>query len=148
MKFILATTLFLALTGSLWAIEDTPENRAKEADAYLQAVPAKELVDSMTEKLASSVPEAQRDLFKSMMTKHLDLNALVEAQKAALVKVFTAGEIESMKNFYGSADGKSVLKKMSSYMAELMPTVQSQLMKAAQAAAQEVKASNGQPSNQ
>ena len=141
MKCIPATILFLALTSSAVAIDDTPENRVKEAEAYLQAVPAKELVDSVTEKMASSIPEGQRDLFKSMMTKHLDVNALVDAEKAALVKVFTAGEIESMKNFYGSIDGKSVLKKMGSYMAEIMPTVQSQIMKAAQAAEQEVKAS-------
>src|SRR5215831_13338332 len=148
MKCIPATILFLTLASSVFAIDDTPENRAKEAEAYLKAVPAKELVDNLTEKMASSIPESQRDLFKSIMTKHLDLNALVDAQKAALVKVFTAGEIESMKNFYGSSDGKSVLKKMSSYMAELMPTVQSQLMKAGQAAKQEVKTSNGQQSNQ
>jgi len=141
MKCIPATILFLTLTSSVFAIDDTPENRAKEAEAYLKAVPAKELVDNLTEKMASSIPESQRDLFKSIMTKHLDLNALVDAQKAALVKVFTAGEIESMKNFYGSSDGKSVLKKMGSYMAEIMPTVQSQIMKAAQAAEQEVKAS-------
>ena len=142
MKFIPATLLFLAMTGSVLAIDDTPENRTKEADAYLQAVPTRELVDSMTEKVASTVPEAQRDLFKSMMTKHLDLSALVAAEKEALIKVFTAGEIESMKNFYGSAEGKSVLKKMSLYMGEIMPAIQSQLMKAAQAAEQEAKASD------
>ena len=141
MKFLPATLLFVALTGSVLAIDDTPENRAKEADAYLQAVPVRELVDSMTEKVASTVPEAQRDLFKSMMTKHLDLNALVSAEKEALVKVFTAGEIESMKNFYGSPEGKSVLKKMSLYMGEIMPAIQLQLMKAAQAAEQEAKTS-------
>ena len=142
MKFIPATLLFVAMTGSVLAIDDTPENRTKEADAYLQAVPTRELVDSMTEKVASTVPEAQRDLFKSMMTKHLDLSALVAAEKEALIKVFTAGEIESMKNFYGSAEGKSVLKKMSLYMGEIMPAIQSQLMKAAQAAEQEAKASD------
>ena len=142
MKFIPATLLFVAMTGSVLAIDDTPENRTKEADAYLQAVPTRELVDSMTEKVASTVPEAQRDLFKSMMTKHLDLSALVAAEKEALIKVFTAGEIESMKNFYGSAEGKSVLKKMSLYMGEIMPAIQSQLMKAAEAAEQEAKASD------
>ena len=142
MKFIPATLLFVAMTGSVLAIDDTPENRTKEADAYLQAVPTRELVDSMTEKVASTVPEAQRDLFKSMMTKHLDLSALVAAEKEALIKVFTAGEIESMKNFYGSVEGKSVLKKMSLYMGEIMPAIQSQLMKAAQAAEQEAKASD------
>ena len=141
MKLILASFLFVALIGKVPAIDDTPENRAKQADAYLQFVPAKELVDNMTEKLASTVPEAQRDMFKSMMTKHLDLSALVDAEKAALVKVFTAGEIEAMKNFYGSAEGKSVLKKMSTYMGEIMPAIQSQLIKAAQAAEQEAKTS-------
>lgn len=147
MKFIPAALVFAALTGSVLALDDTPENRAKEADAYLQVVPAKELVDNMTEKLASTVPAAQRDIFKSMMTKHLDLSALVDAEKAALVKVFTAGEIEAMKNFYGSPDGKSVLKKMSAYMGEIMPTIQSQLMKAAQAAEQEAKVSGDKTSN-
>ena len=84
----------ITLTGSALAndiLSDTPENRAKAAGAYLSLVPTKDLVDDMAEKLAATVPEEIREAFKSLLTKHFDLEALLAAQKQSLAKIFTVG---------------------------------------------------------
>jgi uncharacterized protein len=123
----------------LIALDDTPENRVKMAEEYLRGVPIQEMMADMTEKVALSLPASDRELFKSLMTKYIDINVLNEATKRALTKYFTADELQAMSDFYGSPQGKSILKKMGSYMAELMPGIQTQMAKAAQAAFQEMK---------
>jgi hypothetical protein len=83
----------ITLTGSALAndiLSDTPENRAKAA-GNLSLVPTKDLVDDMAEKLAATVPEEKREAFKSLLTKHFDLEALLAAQKQSLAKIFTVG---------------------------------------------------------
>jgi len=94
MKILWITVALLALTGSAFAsdvLSDTPQNRAKVVDEYLKVIPVKDLLDDMTEKLAATVPEDNREAFKSMLTKHFDLDALVAAEKQSLAKIFTVG---------------------------------------------------------
>ena len=142
MKIFRITVVLLALTGGAFAddiLSDTPENRAKAAGEYLSLVPTNDLVDDMTEKLAATVPEEKREAFKSMLTKHFDLGALVTAEKQSLVKIFTVGELKAMIAYQSTPEGKSSMKKMGAYIADLMPTVQAELEKVLQATAQETK---------
>ena len=142
MKILRITVILLALTGSAFAsdvLSDTPENRAKVVDEYLRAIPVKDLLDDMTEKLAATVPENNREAFKSMLTKHFDLDALVAAEKQSLAKIFTVGELRAMIAYQSTPEGKSSMKKMGAYIADLMPVVQAELVKAVQATAQETK---------
>ena len=142
MKILRITIVLLALTGSAFAsdvLSDTPENRAKVVDEYLRAIPVKNLLDDMTEKLAATVPENNREAFKSMLTKHFDLDALVAAEKQSLAKIFTVGELRAMIAYQSTPEGKSSMKKMGAYIADLMPVVQAELVKAVQATAQETK---------
>src|SRR6516164_10881884 len=142
MKILWITVALLALTGSAFAsdvLSDTPQNRAKVVDEYLRAIPVKDLLDDMTEKLAATVPENNREAFKSMLTKHFDLDALVAAEKQSLAKIFTVGELRAMIAYQSTPEGKSSMKKMGAYIADLMPVVQAELVKAVQATAQETK---------
>ena len=93
----------------------------------------------MAEKLAASVPEEKREVFKSVLTKHFDLDALLAAQKQALAKIFTVGELKAMIAYQSTPEGKSSLKKMGVYMADPMPVVQAELKKAMLATAQETQ---------
>ena len=148
MKILQITVVLLALTGSAFAndvLSDTPENRAKLVDEYLSAVPIKDLVDDITEKVAATVPENSREAFKSMLTKHLDLDALVAAEKQSLAKIFTVGELKAMIAYYSTPEGKSSMKKMGAYMADLMPVIQAELKKAVQATVQEAKSESQTP---
>ena len=142
MKILRITVVLLALTGSAFAsdvLSDTPENRAKVVDEYLRAIPVKDLLDDMTEKLAATVPENNREAFKSMLTKHFDLDALVAAEKQSLAKIFTVGELRATIAYQSTPEGKSSMKKMGAYIADLMPVVQAELVKAVQATAKETK---------
>jgi hypothetical protein len=148
MKILRITVVLLALTGSAFAsdvLSDTPENRAKLVNEYLSAVPIKDLVDDITEKVAATVPENNREAFKSMLTKHLDLDALVAAEKQSLAKIFTVGELKAMIAYYSTPEGKSSMKKMGAYMADLMPVIQVELKKAVQATVQEAKSESQTP---
>jgi hypothetical protein len=145
MSAIAALFLLLALLlpSSLpaLALNDTPQNREQQADRYLEAVPPQSMMNDMSAKMAQTLPEEQRDQFKALMTKHLDLGRVTAAIKAAMVKTFTADELKALADFYGSDVGKSAMSKMGTYMSEVMPAtmneVQSALMKAQGEAHQE-----------
>jgi hypothetical protein len=135
--------LALLLPSSLpaLALNDTPQNREQQADRYLQAVPPQSMMNDMSAKMAETLPEEQRDQFKALMTKHLDLGRVTAAIKAAMVKTFTADELKALADFYGSDVGKSAMAKMGTYMSEVMPAtmneVQSALVKAKEEAHQQ-----------
>jgi hypothetical protein len=65
-----------------------------------------------------------------MMTKELDIVALTKAMTDAMVKHFTTDELKALADFYGSPVGKSAMQKFGAYMAEVMPAIQSEVLKA------------------
>jgi hypothetical protein len=128
-QFFLVVLTFCAALPLLGAT-DTPETRRREAERYLQAVPPKALFEDMADKVSTSLPEDQRQQFKQMMTKDLDIAALSKAMTDAMVKHFTTEELKALADFYGSPVGKSAMQKFGAYMADLMPIIQAEMMKA------------------
>jgi hypothetical protein len=47
-----------------------------------------------------------------------------------MVKNFTTEELKALADFYGSPIGKAAMKKIGPYMADVMPIVQAEVMKA------------------
>jgi hypothetical protein len=139
MKKWIFVSLFLAMTPAAWAMEDTPENRAAQVDRYLKAIPPETVLADVAEKVAKTLPPEQRQAYVAMLTKHMNMERFTQAMRAALIKWFTADEDQAMAEFYSSPNGKSITKKMGDYMAELMPTMQEELMKAAQSAQSEMQ---------
>lgn len=123
-SFILSCT-----TVSLTAA-DTPEARRHEAERYLQAVPPKALFEDIADKMSANLPPDQRTQFKQLLTQQLDIAALTKAMTDAMVKHFTTDELKALADFYGSPVGKSAMQKFGAYMADVMPTIQAELMKA------------------
>src|SRR6201993_3748468 len=125
---VLAITL---LTSSLFALgADTPETRRREAERYLQVNPPKALFEDMADKMAANLPPDQRQQFKRMMTADLDIAALSKAMTDAMVKNFTTDELKALADFYGSPIGRSAMQKFGNYMADLMPVLQAEIIKA------------------
>lgn len=124
----------LALALPAFAIDDTPENRAKEADRYFEAAAPKEMLDEMTTQMAVAVPDAEKAKFKELLTKHFNYESFVKSMKDAMVRHFTATELAALADFYSSEVGKSAMKKMGAYTAEIMPLVQTEILKAQQKA--------------
>lgn len=128
---VLIVALVLPLVASQgFCLEDTPANRQSQTERYLKAVPPRELLRDMAEKVAAQIPEERREQFKAAMTRNLDVEALIKAMAESMAKHFTADELAALADFYGSPVAKSAMKKFGSYMAEVMPTLQTELAKA------------------
>ena len=127
--------VLLVVTVCAWSpvsgAPDTPETRRKEAERYLQVSPPKALFEDMADKMAETLPADQREQFKKVMTTQIDIAALSKAMTDAMVKNFTTEELKALADFYGSPVGKSAMKKFGTYMADIMPVVQAEIMKAA-----------------
>jgi hypothetical protein len=126
--FVLSVLAFSTLSPVLGV--DTPETRRHEAERYLQASPPKALFEDMADKMAANLPPDQRAQFKRMMTSDLDIAALTKAMTDAMVKNFTTEELKALADFYGSPVGKSAMQKFGAYMADIMPVMQAEIMKA------------------
>jgi hypothetical protein len=127
--FVLFVLTFCAWSP-VFSAPDTPETRRREAERYLQANPPKALFEDMADKMAANLPPDQRQQFKRMMTADLDVAALSKAMTDAMVKNFTTDELKALADFYGSPIGKSAMQKFGTYMADLMPVLQAEIIKA------------------
>jgi hypothetical protein len=128
-KTFLFVSILVLLGTTLWALEDTPENRGQEADRFLKAMPAKEMLEDMTKQMLKFVPESQRQKMQEAV-KNIDFTAVEKAMKDSMMKTFTVDELKALADFYNTPVGKSAMKKMGAYMADLGPTLQQETMKA------------------
>ena len=126
---IVAVSLFASGTF-VFSANDTPETRRREAERYLQVSPPKALFEDMADKMAANLPPDQREQFKRVMTTQLDIAALSKAMIDAMVKTFTTDELNALADFYGSPFGKSAMQKFGTYMADIMPVLQAEIIKA------------------
>ena len=126
---VLAVTLFTS-SVLVFSATDTPETRRREAERYLRVSPPKALFEDMADKMAANLPPDQREQFKRVMTTQLDIAALTKAMTDAMVKDFTTDELKALADFYGSPVGKSAMQKFGTYMADIMPVMQAEIIKA------------------
>ena len=111
------------------AIEDSPQARAAQADRYIEAMPPKDMISDLAKQISQSMPPEQAQKFRDVMMKEIDLTTLEKAMRAAMIKNFTAPELSALADFYGSDVGKSAMTKFRPYMADLMPTMQAEMLK-------------------
>src|SRR5215468_3889195 len=130
-KVLILLVLTVCAWSPVFSAPDTPETRRKEAERYLQVGPPKALFEDMADKMAANLPADQREQFKKLMTTEVDIAALSKAMTDAMVKNFTTEELKALADFYGSPVGKSAMQKFGAYMADIMPVVQAEIMKAA-----------------
>ena len=128
--FVLAVLTLCTSSTFVLGAADNPETRRREAERYLQATPPKALFEDMANNMAANLPPAEREKFKQSLTSQLDVAALTKAMTDAMVKHFTTEELKALADFYGSPVGKSAMQKFGAYMADLMPTMESEIMKA------------------
>ena len=129
--FVLTVLTLIISCSFAFSATDTPETRRREAERYLQASPPKAMFEDVADKMAANVPADQREQFKKLMTTQVDIAALTKAMIDAMVKNFTTEELKALADFYGSPVGKSAMQKFGAYMADVMPVMQAEIMKAA-----------------
>jgi len=142
-KWIMTLCLAVALAsaGSAWAAPDTRENRLAAAQRYLETTPIEGMFDKIIDQMAKSgqIPMDQTELMAEF-TARLDIAKLKTVTLAAMVKHFTADELNAMADFYGSAAGRSVVRKMGAYMADVLPVIQTETVRVMQEIVQDLKA--------
>jgi hypothetical protein len=109
---------------------DSPDARRSAAVRYHQVLPMESMMDELVSQLVLQAPPEARADAKKMMLDGIDFNALRKLSIELMVTHFSAGEINSLTDFYASADGRSVMKKMPAYTAELMPLIQKEIIQA------------------
>lgn len=135
MKKIALVLLCTLLALPALAVEDTKANREQQAARYLLATPPKEVIDDMTDQMAKTMPPDERAAFKSILAL-IDIEAVTKIMKEAMIKNFTADELKALADFYGSPAGRSATKKQGSYMVDVMPGLQQEVVRAVSKAAQ------------
>jgi hypothetical protein len=117
---------------------DSVGERTKAAERYLTVMPMKKMMSDSIVEMAKQVPEGKREAFKKEMNKLINVDELQKITKQAMIKIFTAEELNALADFYGSKPGQSAMKKFGRYMAEIMPHIQKELMRAGQQAAKSI----------
>lgn len=125
--------LCLLAVAEASALENTEANRLTQANRYLEATPPEEMIAEMSQHMAKTLPEEVRGEFIKLITESLDTTILRTAMINAMVKHFTADELQALADFYTSPIGKSAMKKFGPYMAEVMPKIQKEVTKAVSA---------------
>jgi hypothetical protein len=126
---VLATTSPFVLAADR---DDTPVLREAAAQRYLKAVPVQKMIDDMLKVVMKSVPAEKQTGFNAIIRKTLRPEFIEQASIQAMVKTFTAHEINAMTSFYDSPEGRSVQAKMGTYLAEIMPLLQQEMLRALQ----------------
>jgi hypothetical protein len=111
---------------------DSHADRVAAAQKLLKVQSMETLMMEMADGISQSMPPEHRKMFIEMIGKEYDIPMLESAAMNAMVKIFTAKEINALAVFYGSSEGQSIQRKMSPYMAELMPVVQKAALEAVQ----------------
>jgi hypothetical protein len=93
------------------------------AQAYIDIVPIEDDVKAAVEQMAQRVKQDQRVLFRSLADSTIDYAKLKNAAVTQVANQFTDDEIKAMTKFFGSAEGKSIRKKLPTYEASMQPAM-------------------------
>ena len=131
MKFRATVIVLLFITGcTTLAPPDTPEERAKAVESYFREISMRDLMTDMVKEVSKRMPPEQRDAFENTMLKNVRLEILETAAKESLARHLTVSEINAFTDFMRRPEGKSAMNKMKYYMADLMPVIQQELVRA------------------
>ena len=129
MRFLM---LLLLLPAFHALAADTEQERVAAAKRYLEVAQMSRITDDTVTELAKGLPAEQRGKFLQFMREAVRPEVLERAALASMVKVFTAQEINALADFYGSPVGKSAMSKFGLYMADVMPVIQQEMLRAMQ----------------
>ena len=129
MRLILVIFMLFALP--VQALEDTPENRRIEAERYIAAADTKQMLSSMADGLAMNMKPEDRAGFRQMMTEFVNIDVINNASLESMVKHFSIAELTALADFYELPVAKTAMLKMGVYMAEIMPVIQAEMLRAA-----------------
>jgi len=133
MKRVL-TSLALSIVLASPSFAATPQDtKAQLINEYFSHIPMKTMMDEMAVEVSRQVPADKRQQFIDVMTKTVRVDVLENAARQSLAKHLTVAELQLFVDFIKQPEGRSAMGKMKYYMADLMPVVQQEMMRAIKA---------------
>ncbi|MCW5981082.1 MAG: DUF2059 domain-containing protein [Bryobacteraceae bacterium] len=128
MTVLLISAVF-GFTGSARGLgpQDADSERLSAAERYAAVASLGDMWENAVQELAKGVPAERREMFIVFMRKSFRPERLRQPMIALMAKHFTAGELDALAKFYGSAKGRAVLRKFGRYMADVMPVIQEEV---------------------
>ena len=114
--------------------KDNAANRRVAALEYFRLVPMKQMIEETTQMIAQRLPVGKRKKFVTAMRTKFRVGRLRKAAIKSFVSRFTVSEINALAAFMRKPEGRSVMKKMKYYTADIMPVLQMELRRSMQAA--------------
>ncbi len=90
-----------------------------------------DLMAKSLEQVAQNLPQEGRVTFIQLMNSVLDRKRLRQFYFRQMTATFTTAELDALTEFYGSAEGQSILLKFPEFMAAIMPFIQQEMQRAA-----------------
>lgn len=144
MKLILswlALSIFLTSPSFASTESDTAEAKARLINEYFSYIPMKQLMDETALELSKRVPADKRQLFIDTMSKNVRIDVLEQAARQSMAKHLTLPELEMFVEFIKRPEARSAMAKMKYYMADLMPVMEKELVRAIQLTSMNARAS-------
>ena len=126
-------------TGASAGSSDTTAARRAAAQRYVSTIPSESVFDEMVTTLSQQVPLNRREEFVALMRKLVPIDAMQTVTIETMSRHFTVEEIEAMTRFQGSPEGRAIMGKLGSYMGELMPQIQREVLRALDKAREEMR---------
>jgi len=123
--------LALAIATSATAGQPSAEAQAA-ADRYLKAVPMQKMMEDTYQEMAKQVPAEKRAQFISDMRSVIKTDRLQSIARDAMLKTFSADEMNAMADFFASKHGASAMAKYGAYMGQVMPAVMQEVQQGVQ----------------
>lgn len=115
----------LGVTNRVDAAADSQDDRMEAALRYMEVVPLRSMFDEMLDSIVKSgqLP-IEGNVFLAEFFERLDIEKLEAVYATLLVKHFSVEELNAFSDFYASDVGKSVMKKLGPFTADVMPLIQ------------------------
>lgn len=128
----LALGMLLSSPGFAAPAQNPAEAKARLINEYFTHVPMERMMDETTRELAKQVPAERRQQFIEAITRNVRLDVLEKAARQSMAKHLTLAELTMFVEFIRRPEAQSAMEKMKFYMADLMPVIQQELMRAIQ----------------
>jgi hypothetical protein len=137
----IAISLLLLLTAGAARSDngDSPEARRAAAERYYTVSDFPRLLDQSVSAAARSQDPQHAEQAAVLIKKHLRTDVLASVMLNAMVKNFTADELNALADFYGSPVGKSAMAKFPGYLGDVMPGLLAEMRRAGAEISQEAE---------
>lgn len=134
--FLTALPIALSLALTAPALADTRDERLAIANAYvdstLRDLDMEALIRTMWQPIVDQataqgqeITEEQRDKIQAlfMETYSHRVKVIMESQGAIMADTFTLQELQKLRDFYATPEGRSIMEKMPRVMQTLQPQI-------------------------